>query len=83
MHSPNFKEDFAYGIMTLELEDFTSLIDVFTDVFRRGTANHHPMTSPWNHYKLVCLTFWKKIRISRIIDFRILNYSDYYLLWLF
>ena len=23
------------------------------------------------------------LRISRIIDFRILNYSDYYLLWLF
>ena len=27
--------------------------------------------------------FGKKIRISRIMDFRILIYSDYYLLWLF
>ena len=40
------KEDFASGITTLELENFISLIDVFSDVFRRGTANHLPMTSP-------------------------------------
>ena len=46
MHFPNLKEDFASGITTLVLEDFISLIDVFSDVFRRGTANHHPMTSP-------------------------------------
>ena len=43
---PNLKEDIASGITTLVLEDFISLIDVFSDVFRRGTANHHPMTSP-------------------------------------
>ena len=46
MHFPNLKENFASGITTLELENFISLIDVFSDVFRRGTANHHPMTSP-------------------------------------
>ena len=32
MNFPNFKEDFASGITTLELEDFISLIDVFSDV---------------------------------------------------
>ena len=42
----------------LVLEDFVSLIDVFGDVFRRGTASHHRGTSPGNHCKLVCLTFW-------------------------
>ena len=30
----------------LVLEDFISLIDVFSDVFRRGTASHHRKTSP-------------------------------------
>ena len=34
------------SLVMLELENFISLIDVFSDVFRRGTANHHPMTSP-------------------------------------
>ena len=29
----------------LVLEDFISLIDVFSDVFRRGTASHHRKTS--------------------------------------
>ena len=30
----------------LVLEDFISLIDVFSDVFRRGTASHHRKMSP-------------------------------------
>ena len=79
MHFPNLKEDIASGITTLVLEDFISLIDVFSDVFRRGTANHR-------HEIIInlCVShFGYFFRISRIIDFRILNYSDYYLLWLF
>ena len=74
----------SHQVLRTVLADFISLIDVFSDVFRRGTVSYHRKTSPWNHYKLVCLTFWIIFfQISRIMDFRILINSDYYLLWLF
>ena len=38
MHSPTSKEDFTYGVISYVLcfADYISLIDVFSNVFRRG-----------------------------------------------
>ena len=43
---PQPQRRFRIWYYDLVLEDFISLIDVFSDVFRRGTASHHRKTSP-------------------------------------
>ena len=80
---PQLQRKTSHLVLRAVFAEYIILIDVFSDVFRRGTVSYHRKTSPWNHYKLVCLTFWIIFRISRIMDFRIRIYSDYHLLWLF
>ena len=77
---PQPQRRFRIWYYDLVLEDFISLIDVFSDVFRRGTASHHRHEIIIN----LCVShFGYFFRISRIMDFRILIYSGYHLLWLF
>ena len=56
--------------------------DVFSEVSGRSTVSYHRATLTGNQYKLVS-HIWTIFRISRIIYFRILIYSDYHLFSLF
>ena len=43
---PQLQRKTSHLVLRAVLADFISLIDVFSDVFRRGTVNYHHKTSP-------------------------------------
>ena len=86
MHFPTSKEDFTSGVTNWVQTVFAVyiiLIDVLSDVFRRVQSVIIVIRRHGIIINLCVSAFWTIFRISRIMDFRILIYSDYHLFWLF